>query len=84
MDEELVELLKMGNLKTLTIAPETASQRLVDVLNKGIKPEDVIRSSQIAKDFEKIKLYFMIGLPGENFEDIKNIVRLAVEVRKIV
>lgn len=84
LDEELVELLKMGNLKTLTIAPETASQRLVDVLNKGIKPEDVIRSSQIAKDFEKIKLYFMIGLPGENFEDIKNIVRLAVEVRKIV
>ncbi len=57
LDEELVELLKLAGVKTLTIAPETASPDLQEILNKGIDSEDVYRAAELAKGrFDKIKL----------------------------
>ncbi len=85
LDEELIELLRQAKIKTLTIAPETASQNLQDVINKGISGEDVKRAAELASNvFEKVKLYYMVGLPGESFEDVKAIVEQAEIVKRYV
>lgn len=84
LDEELAELLKLAGVRTLTIAPETASSELVEVINKGISEEDVINAAKLSTRFEKIKLYYMVGLPKEKFEDVRAIIEQALKVKKIV
>nr|WP_202320111.1 radical SAM protein [Archaeoglobus neptunius] len=85
LDEELVDLLKLAGVKTLTIAPEAASPELQEILNKGIDAEDVYHAAELARGrFDKIKLYYMIGLPGENFSDVEAIVEQAVKVKGYV
>jgi len=80
LDEELADLLKRAGVRTLTIAPETVSEKLQEVINKGIGEEDVIGAAEIASTrFEKVKLYYMVGLPGEEFEDVKAIVEQSLE-----
>ncbi len=60
---------------SLTFAPEAGSQRLRDVMNKGISEEDIIGGAMQAfrGGWNKVKLYFMLGLPTENEDDIKGI-----------
>ena len=68
----------------LTLAPEAGTQRLRDVINKGVTEEDLIRSVTDAFDqgWSAVKLYFMIGLPTETDEDVLGIADLAEKVRK--
>ncbi len=77
--EEVYKVRRTG----LTFAPEAGTQRLRDVINKGVTEEDLSRS--VATAFElgwtNIKLYFMIGLPTETFQDLLGISTLA---RKVV
>lgn len=63
----------------LTFAPEAGTQRLRQVINKGIIEEDLMRSVQsvFSLGWKSLKLYFMIGLPTEEEEDIEAIVDLA-------
>jgi radical SAM family uncharacterized protein len=67
---------------SLTFAPEAGSQRLRDVINKGLTEEQILRGS--AQAFEggwtKVKLYFMLGLPTETEEDIKGIAWLSEKI----
>ena len=85
LDEELADLLKRAGVRTLTIAPETVSEKLQEVINKGIGEEDVIGAAEIASTrFEKVKLYYMVGLPGEEFEDVKAIVEQSLKVKSFV
>ena len=85
LNEEIADLLKQAGVKTLTIAPETASPRLQEVTNKGIGEEDVIEAAELASTrFEKVKLYYMVGLPGEEFGDVKAILEQALRVKKLV
>lgn len=76
--EEIQKVRKSG----LTFAPEAGTQRLRDVINKGVNEEDLISST--AQAFEAgwgtIKLYFMIGLPTETYEDIQGIADLGKKV----
>lgn len=67
----------------LTLAPEAGTQRLRDVINKGVTEEDLLRSVTDAFEsgWSTVKLYFMIGLPTETDEDILGIADLA---RKVV
>ena len=60
---------------SLTFAPEAGTQRLRDVINKGITEEDILSGSMEAfkGGWNKVKLYFMLGLPTETEEDIKGI-----------
>ena len=69
----------------LTFAPEAGSQRLRDVINKGITEEDVTRSAELAfrGGWNNIKLYFMIGLPTETDEDVTAIADLARAVIRV-
>jgi radical SAM superfamily enzyme YgiQ (UPF0313 family) len=85
IDEELADILRRAELRTLTIAPEAASSHLMEVLNKGIDVEDVMNAAKLsAGRFDKVKLYFMVGLPNERFEDVKDILELALKVKKYV
>ena len=67
----------------LTLAPEAGTQRLRDVINKGVTEADLIRSVTDAFDqgWSAVKLYFMLGLPTETDEDVLGIADLAEKVR---
>lgn len=69
----------------LTFAPEAGTQRLRDVINKSITDEDIYSSVEKAIDlgWNNIKLYFMIGLPTETFEDLDGIVAIAQNIINI-
>lgn len=79
--EEIQKVRKSG----LTFAPEAGSQRLRDVINKGIEEEDLMRSVENAfsHGWSGVKLYFMIGLPTEKNEDVLGIKELAYKVKDI-
>ena len=68
----------------LTLAPEAGTQRLRDVINKGVTEEDLMRAVTDASSegWSAVKLYFMIGLPTETDEDILGIADLAAKVRR--
>ena len=80
------DLEKMqGVRKTgLTFAPEAGTQRLRDVINKGVTEEDLLRTVRDAFEagWQGVKLYFMIGLPTETDEDILGIAELARKVSR--
>lgn len=82
LDDRLVSLMRSLGREGLTIAPEAGSQRLRDVINKNLSEEEILRGVDIAKElgWQKIKLYFMIGLPDETEEDIEGIIRLIEKI----
>ncbi len=69
---------------SLTFAPEAGSQRMRNVINKGLTEEDVITGAGQAFEggWTKVKLYFMLGLPTETEEDMKEIARLSDRVAR--
>ncbi|WP_292460872.1 radical SAM protein [Methanothermococcus sp.] len=78
------ELLKILNLKTLTIAPEAGSERLREYIKKDISNNDILNALDIAKNnkIHKVKLYYMVGLPTETEEDIEEIINLSKNIKK--
>ena len=58
---------------SLTFAPEAGTQRLRDVINKGLTEEDILNGASQAfiSGWNRVKLYFMMGLPTETEEDIE-------------
>jgi radical SAM superfamily enzyme YgiQ (UPF0313 family) len=83
LSDQLVAALRRSRVKTATIAPEAGSQRMRDVINKGIDEEDVLQAARalVASGIPNLRLYFMIGLPTETGEDIAAIVDLCRRVR---
>jgi len=83
IDEQITKLLIRMRQTGLTIAPEAGTQKLRDIINKNISEEEILRSVKIAvkNGWKLIKLYFMIGLPFEEMEDIQGIIQL---VKKII
>ncbi|MCR5785943.1 MAG: TIGR03960 family B12-binding radical SAM protein [Eubacterium sp.] len=81
---ELMKKVKGINKSSLTFAPEAGSQRMRDVINKGLTKEDIIGGAGMAFDagWNKVKLYFMLGLPTETDEDAREIPRLANDIAK--
>ncbi len=69
----------------ITLAPEAGSQRLRDIINKNVTEEDVLSAAKAAfsEGWTQIKLYFMIGLPGETYEDLDAMVDLAHKILEI-
>jgi radical SAM family uncharacterized protein len=82
---ELAALTQERRKTGLTFAPEAGSQRLRNVINKGVTEEDLLRTVEAAfgAGWRRVKLYFMMGLPTETDEDIEAIVELARKVRDV-
>ncbi|ADQ06367.1 Radical SAM domain protein [Caldicellulosiruptor hydrothermalis 108] len=88
LDSTSLDLLKeveKVRKPTLTFAPEAGTQRLRDVINKNIKEEDIYSTVKLAfeRGFQNIKLYFMLGLPLEEDEDVLGIYTIAKNIREI-
>ena len=79
--EEIQKYKKSG----LTFAPEAGTQRLRDIINKGITEEDIYSAVEQAIElgWRHVKLYFMVGLPGETDEDLDGIAEIARNVVRI-
>lgn len=79
--KEIEKVRKTG----LTFAPEAGSQRLRNVINKGVNEDDLVNAVSYAfkEGWSRIKLYFMIGLPTETDEDVLGIRDLAYLVRDL-
>jgi radical SAM family uncharacterized protein len=80
---ELVDAIVSGGRRGgFTFAPEAGTQRLRDTINKGVSDEEIARCAQLAFDrgWSSIKLYFMIGLPGETISDVLAIAAICKRV----
>ncbi|MGD8623861.1 MAG: radical SAM protein, partial [Anaerolineae bacterium] len=79
--EPLLQALAESGTQTLTIAPEAGSERLRRAINKTQTAEDVLHAVELAATygFRQVKLYFMLGLPTEEEEDVAALVALALE-----
>ncbi|AFY49997.1 radical SAM-linked protein/radical SAM family uncharacterized protein [Nostoc sp. PCC 7524] len=75
-DENIANILGGTRQGGLTFAPEAGTQRMRDIVNKGLTNEELLRGVKTAwvQGWDKIKLYFMIGLPGETDADVLGIV----------
>jgi radical SAM family uncharacterized protein/radical SAM-linked protein len=75
-DENIANIIGGNRKSGLTFAPEAGTQRMRDVINKGLTNEELLRGVKTAVEqgWDKVKLYFMIGLPGETDIDVLGIV----------
>ncbi len=83
---ELVDALAKSGLKTLTVAPEVGSEKMRRVTNKGITEENVFTAVKLGVDagIKNFKLYFMIGLPFEEMQDVDAIAELVIRLKNFV
>ncbi len=79
---DLADKMQQIRKSGLTFAPEAGTQRMRDVINKGVTEEDLLAATGAAfkKGWKTVKLYFMIGLPTETDEDVIGIAKLAKKV----
>ncbi|GAB4557320.1 MAG: TIGR03960 family B12-binding radical SAM protein [Geothermobacteraceae bacterium] len=84
LSPELMEQIRRVRKTGFTMAPEAGTERLRNVINKGIRAEDLLEGSRAAFElgWRLIKLYFMMGLPTETAEDRASIVELAAAVKR--
>ena len=85
IDEEFVGLLAAGGYRTLTTASDGASQRLRNCVDRKTTEGHLVRAAELTRRFklERLKLYQMVGLPGETMEDIEELVRFSLELARI-
>ena len=84
VNEELIQLMASIRHTGATIAPEAGTDRLRRVINKGISEEDLLEHTRqlFAFGWSSIKLYFMLGLPTEDKEDLDGILKTCIKVRE--
>jgi Radical SAM superfamily len=86
LTETIVRQLRASGEKTLTIAPETGSDRLRRVINKTVTNDEILDRAELifANGIENLKLYYMIGLPTETDADLVAIRDLTLQLREIM
>jgi radical SAM superfamily enzyme YgiQ (UPF0313 family) len=79
----IVKMLRESGEKSITIAPETGSDRLRRVINKTVTNQEILDAAELifANGIENLKLYYMIGLPTETDEDLVGIRDLTLHMR---
>jgi radical SAM superfamily enzyme YgiQ (UPF0313 family) len=84
LTETIVSLLRESGERSITIAPETGSDRLRRVINKTVTNEQIVDKADLVfrSGIENLKLYYMIGLPSETDEDLVAIRDLTIEMRE--
>ena len=77
--DDILDRIKTVRKSGLTFAPEAGTQRLRDVINKNVREDELKETCSKAfnSGWTKVKLYFMIGLPTETYEDVEGIAKLA-------
>jgi radical SAM superfamily enzyme YgiQ (UPF0313 family) len=82
LPEVLLAAVAASGTRTLTVAPEAGSERLRSAIRKNVNHQDILNAAEAATRhrFSELKLYFMVGLPGEEEEDIKAIIELVREL----
>ena len=80
--ESLLEKITKVRKSGLTFAPEAGTQRMRDVINKNVTEEEIMNTCRTAFEggYTSVKLYFMIGLPGETDDDVRGIAETAQRV----
>jgi radical SAM superfamily enzyme YgiQ (UPF0313 family) len=86
IDEQMIDVLIASGHKTVALAPEGGSQRLRDLINKGISEQQILEACEqlIAKNILNLKLYFIIGLPTETDADLDELTALVRAIREQV
>ncbi len=84
LDNRILDKLAEVKNASLTFAPEAGSQRMRDVINKNVSEEDLLQTAVdvFSRGWTKMKLYFMIGLPTEEDEDVVAIMETAGKARQ--
>ena len=85
LNDDLLAEMSTMKAQGLTFAPEAGTQRMRDVITKNVTEEDITESAArvFGRGFQRMKLYFMIGLPTEEDVDVAGIVETAARVKKI-
>jgi radical SAM superfamily enzyme YgiQ (UPF0313 family) len=83
INENIVDLIKANGIETVALAPEAGSQRMRNVLHKDITEADIMHAVEllVEKEIPNLRLYFMVGLPGEEEEDIDAITELIKNIQ---
>ena len=83
LDEQMTQALAASGQRTMTVAPEAGSTRMRESINKGITEEHVYNAMELAAaaGMKNIKLYYMIGLPGEEDVDIEEMLAMIKRIR---
>ena len=84
LTEPIVRVLRESGERTITIAPETGSDRLRRVINKTVTNDEILDRAELifASGIENLKLYYMIGLPTETDDDLVAIRDLTIQMRE--
>jgi radical SAM family uncharacterized protein/radical SAM-linked protein len=85
LSEELLDEIQKVRATGLTFAPEAGSQRMRDVVNKNVTEEQLMETAErvFSRGWSKMKLYFMIGLPTEEEEDVRGTVQTGARARDV-
>jgi radical SAM superfamily enzyme YgiQ (UPF0313 family) len=86
LDDNLIKVLVESGHKTVSLAPEGASQRMRDLVRKGINSDQILEACRllISHDILNLKLYFIVGLPTETMADLEEMVALVERIRQLV
>ena len=86
LSQELVDTLRRGSARTLTVASDGASQRMRDLVDRKHSEEQILRAARYAAQagFERLKVYSMVGLPLEEDADVDELVRFTRELARIL
>ena len=86
IDDRLLDLMLAGGVKSITIAPEAGSEYLRRAMHKNLSHEVILaQAARVAKaGIGRLKLYFLIGLPGEQEADLVAIIELVKEIRQVM
>lgn len=84
LDSLLADALAQSGQQTMTVAPEAGSEKMRNIINKGITEEDIYKAVTLAaaSGMKNVKLYYMIGLPQEEDADIDEMTEMVRRIRK--
>ena len=84
--QKLAEILSKRDTRSITIAVESGSERLRQIINKKLKNEEIIQAAVNAKagGLKNLKLYGMVGVPGEEMSDVEQTVAMMKDIKKSV
>src|SRR5205807_2482444 len=82
LNDQIVGLLKHGGYRTLTTAADGASERMRDQIQRKTKERHLLRAAALCAEHKlrQLKLYVMVGLPGETMDDIDELGRFSLEL----